>query len=58
MPVPGMSFYKKLGYDVKNYPVTLDNYTREFSLPLYYDLSNNNIETIVNAVLNAVNKVC
>jgi len=57
-PVPGMSFYKKLGYNVNNYPTTLDNYSREISLPLYYDLSETNINTVVNAVLDAVNKVC
>jgi dTDP-4-amino-4,6-dideoxygalactose transaminase len=57
-PVPGMSFYKKLGYDAKNYPVTLDNYQREISLPLYYDLSNDSVKTVVNTVLEALNKVC
>ncbi len=57
-PVPGMSFYKNLGYNVKDYPTTLNNYSREISLPLYYDLSEENIKTVVNAVVDALNKVC
>lgn len=57
-PVPGMSFYKNLGYSVKDYPTTLNNYSREISLPLYYDLSEENVKTVVNAVVDALNKVC
>ena len=57
-PVPGMSYYKKLGYNLKNYPITLDNYSREISLPLYYNLSDEQVKTVVTALLNAVNKVC
>ncbi len=57
-PVPGMSFYKNLGYKVKDYPITLNIYSREISLPLYYDLSEENIKTVVNAVVDALNKVC
>jgi len=57
-PVPAMSFYKKLGYDISQYPTTLDNYSREISLPLYYDLSNDSVRLVVKALLNALNKVC
>jgi dTDP-4-amino-4,6-dideoxygalactose transaminase len=39
IPVPMMSFYKGLGYNIKNYPITFDNYSREISLPVYYDLN-------------------
>ncbi len=57
-PVPGMSFYKKLGYDAKNYPVSFDNYCREISLPLYYDLNDESVKIVANAITNALNKVC
>lgn len=57
IPVPAMSFYKSLGYDIKNYPVTYKNYSCEISLPVYYDLDNNKVDTVVKAVLHAVNKV-
>jgi dTDP-4-amino-4,6-dideoxygalactose transaminase len=58
LPVPGMSFYKSLGYDVKNYPVALDNYCREISLPVFYDLTDEQIKTVTDAVSVAYRKVC
>jgi dTDP-4-amino-4,6-dideoxygalactose transaminase len=54
IPVPMMSFYKSLGYDIKNYPVTFDNYSREISLPVYYDLSDTQVQTVIEAVVAAV----
>jgi dTDP-4-amino-4,6-dideoxygalactose transaminase len=54
MPVPGMSFYKNLGYDVKNYPQALDNYRREITLPVFYDLTDDNLKTICDAVMSSV----
>jgi dTDP-4-amino-4,6-dideoxygalactose transaminase len=52
-----MSFYKKIGYDIKNYPVTFDNYSREISLPVYYDLNDTLVQTVINAVIQSVEKV-
>ncbi|MCC6372998.1 MAG: DegT/DnrJ/EryC1/StrS aminotransferase family protein [Bacteroidia bacterium] len=57
MPVPATSFYKSLGYNVNLYPVTLDNFRREISLPVFYNLSDDNVNTVVDAVSDAVNKV-
>lgn len=57
LPVPMTSFYKGMGYDIKDYPVTYDNFAREISLPVFYDLSDAHVEEVVNAVVNAVNKV-
>ncbi len=57
IPVPMMSFYVKQGYDIKKYPTTLDNYSREISLPVFYDLNNEMLETVINAVIQSVEKV-
>jgi dTDP-4-amino-4,6-dideoxygalactose transaminase len=57
IPVPMMSFYKKLGYKIKNYPVAFDNYSREISLPVFYDLSDEQIQTVLDAVISSVQKV-
>ncbi|GAB4451288.1 MAG: DegT/DnrJ/EryC1/StrS family aminotransferase [Bacteroidia bacterium] len=57
IPLPMMSFYKSLGYDIKNYPVAYDNYSREISLPVYYDLKEHEMEMVVNAVKSAIQKV-
>ncbi|MBN8693792.1 MAG: DegT/DnrJ/EryC1/StrS family aminotransferase [Bacteroidetes bacterium] len=57
IPVPSMSYYKGLGYSIQNYPQTYKNYSCEISLPVYYDLDNNKVDTVIKAVLHAVNKV-
>ena len=56
-PLPLLTFYKEMGYDIKDFPVAYDNYAREISLPVYFDLSDDNIKTVINAVVNAVDKV-
>jgi dTDP-4-amino-4,6-dideoxygalactose transaminase len=57
MPVPATSYYKNLGYDIKNYPVTYDNFSREISLPIFYNLSPENIQTVIKAVIQSVDKI-
>lgn len=57
IPVPMMSFYKGLGYDIKNYPVAFDNYSREISLPVFYDLKDDLVKKVIQAVLSSVDKV-
>ena len=57
IPVPMMSFYKKQGYDIKNYPVTFDNYSREISLPVFYDLKEEMVKQVIDAVITSVEKV-
>ncbi len=56
-PVPMMSFYKNKGYDIQNYPVAYDNYKREISLPVYYGLTDKQVDTVLNAVITSVEKV-
>ena len=57
IPVPMMSFYKKQGYEVENYPTTLANYSREISLPVYYDLTEEQVQVVIDAVINGVGQV-
>jgi dTDP-4-amino-4,6-dideoxygalactose transaminase len=57
IPVPAMSFYRKMGYDVMDYPVTYDNYSREITLPLFYDLSDEQIGLVAKAVIESVDQV-
>jgi dTDP-4-amino-4,6-dideoxygalactose transaminase len=57
IPVPAMSYYKNLGYSLKNYPVTYDNFSREISLPVFYDMTEEQMKTVINAVISSVNKV-
>ena len=57
IPVPMMSFYKNLGYDVQNYPTTFDNYSREISLPVFFDLDEEMVKRVIDAVAASVEKV-
>lgn len=56
-PLPMLSLYKGLGFKMEDYPVAFDNYSREISLPVYYDLSTDQVKTVVAAVKKAVQKV-
>ena len=57
VPLPLMTFYKGLGYQMKDYPVAYDNYSREITLPVYYDLSDDMVDEVVRAVVKAVSIV-
>lgn len=57
IPLPMLSFYKKLGFQIGNFPVSYDNYSREISLPVYYDLSNEDINTVIDTVINSVKSI-
>jgi dTDP-4-amino-4,6-dideoxygalactose transaminase len=54
-PLPMMSFYKKLGYSMSHYPMAYKNYIREISLPVYYDLTDEQVDTVINAVKDSYN---
>ncbi|MCX6247433.1 MAG: DegT/DnrJ/EryC1/StrS aminotransferase family protein [Bacteroidetes bacterium] len=57
VPLPMMTFYKKAGYSISDYPVAFDNYSREISLPVYHDLTDEMVQTVIRAVAGAVEKV-
>ncbi len=57
IPMPMLTVFKDLGYDIKNYPTAFDNYSREISLPIYPQLNSEQIDYICNAVLNAYKSV-
>lgn len=54
IPVPMMSYYKSLGYTIADYPVTYSNYAQEISLPVFFDLTNEQIEQITISVIQSV----
>jgi len=57
IPVPMMSYYKKLGYSIHDYPETYQQYSREISLPVFFDLSKSQAEKVIQSVVDAVEKV-
>jgi dTDP-4-amino-4,6-dideoxygalactose transaminase len=57
VPLPMMTYYKNAGFTISDYPVAFDNYSREISLPVYYDLTNNMVQDVIKATVEAVEEV-
>ncbi len=47
IPMPMLSFFKNLGYDIRNFPCSYNNYANEISLPVYPQLEVKQLEYIV-----------
>jgi len=54
IPLPMMTYYRNAGYQMENYPVSYDNYAREISLPVYYNLTDDMVQTVIKAVVQSV----
>lgn len=54
VPLPMFSFYQHLGYRIQDYPRAFKLYSEEISLPVYYDLTDEMIERVVEVVVRAV----
>lgn len=46
-PLPMMTAYKKLGFDIKDYPNAYDIFVNEVTLPLHTNLSNDDVNYII-----------
>ena len=57
IPMPMLTVYKNLGYRIEDYPNTYKQYSREISLPVYYDLSDEQVDTVIAAVKGAVDEI-
>lgn len=57
IPMPMLTVFKNIGYKIEDYPVAYDNYSREISLPIYPQLTNEQIDYICEAVLASYKKV-
>ncbi|MDD4739126.1 MAG: DegT/DnrJ/EryC1/StrS family aminotransferase [Bacteroidales bacterium] len=47
IPMPMLTLFKNMGYKIEDYPVAYDTYTREISLPIYPQLTNQQVDYIV-----------
>ena len=57
IPLPMLSFYKNMGYNIEEYPNSFKNYTCEISLPVYFNLTDDQVFEVANAIENAVDSV-
>lgn len=56
IPLPMLSFYKKQGYQIENYPETYNQYANEISLPVFYALTDEQIDEVTDALISSVEK--
>lgn len=57
IPIPMMTFYKQMGYSISDYPNTYKNFACEISLPVYYTLTNQQVERVANSVIESYYEV-
>lgn len=53
-PVPLLSYYAGLGYNLNDYPVAKKLWESEISLPVYASLSEAQVSLVINAVLESI----
>ena len=57
IPMPMLTVFKNLGYNIEDYPIAYDNFAREISLPIYPQLTNEQVDYICNSVFESFKKV-
>ena len=53
IPMPMLTFFKDQGYDIKKYPQSYKNYACEISLPIFPQLTNDQVSYIIDTVIDA-----
>lgn len=56
-PLPILTAYKNLGYKMEDYPEAWAKYSNEITLPVYFDLTDEQVQIVIGAVKNAVKQV-
>lgn len=56
-PLPLLTAYKNLGYKIADYPEAWNKYSTEISLPVYFNLTDEQVQQVINAVKTAVLKI-
>lgn len=56
-PLPMFSAYKERGFNIEDYPVAFSNYEREITLPVYYDLTDEQIDLVISSVITSVEEI-
>jgi dTDP-4-amino-4,6-dideoxygalactose transaminase len=57
IPMPMLTFFKSQGFDIKNYPQSYKNFACEISLPVYPQLTDEQVDFVINSVINGCKKV-
>jgi dTDP-4-amino-4,6-dideoxygalactose transaminase len=54
IPLPMLGYYKNAGYNIDDYPVSYEHFSHVISLPVYYDLDDKDVQTVIRTVIGAV----
>ena len=56
-PLPLLQAYTSRGYEIDDYPITKGLWEQEISLPIFYDMTDGQMKTVVDAVTSSVLEV-
>lgn len=56
-PLPMMTAYRELGFDIKDFPNAYDQYHNEITLPLHTHLSDDDVEYILENFIDIISKI-
>ena len=56
-PLPLLTAYKKRGFNIEDYPKAFEQYSNEISLPVYYNLKDEQVKQVIEVLVNAVSKI-
>lgn len=54
LPVPAMTHYIERGYQLEDYPQAKANYTNEITLPVYFNLTDAQVDRVLDVLIDAV----
>jgi len=57
VPMPMLTYFRELGYDIAHYPQSYQDYSREISLPVYPQLKEEELDFVIKTVIEAYEKV-
>ncbi len=56
-PLPMMTAYKEIGFDINDYPNAYDQYHNEITLPLHTRLSDEDVRYILDNFIDIISKL-
>jgi len=57
IPLPMLTVWRNMGYSIKDFPVAYDNYSREISIPIYPQLTDGEVEYVIQSVVVSVKEI-
>lgn len=57
IPLPMLSYFKRIGLDINDFPSSYELYKNEISLPIYNGLSTEKVEYVCKKIIEIVNEI-